>query len=135
MLDEEHNELYFPYSSEKDPEIAQRLARLRFSAELEIAVTALKSGRALKVDNAQNDPRLYHVIDKPTALITRNVLAAPLSTRQGTIGVAEVVNRRGVGKFGLSDVTSTLAICRCVWSPVQIRPPRPTRRRRSATWP
>src|ERR1700688_4659102 len=62
LLDDERKELYFPYISEEDPKIGQRLARLRFSAELGIAATALKTGKGLLVNDAQNDPRLYHGI-------------------------------------------------------------------------
>ncbi len=110
LLDDDRKELYFPYNSEEDPEIAERLVRLRFSAELGIAAAALKSGKALVVNDAQNDPRLYHGIDKMTGLVTRNVLAAPLSTRQGTIGVVEVVNGRGAEGFTEGDLSFLEAI-------------------------
>jgi Nif-specific regulatory protein len=110
LLDDERKELYFPYISEEDPEVAERLLRLRFSAELGIAGAALKSGKALLVNDAQNDPRLYHGIDKMTGLVTRNVLAAPLSTRQGTIGLIEVVNGRGAEGFTDDDLSFLEAI-------------------------
>ncbi|HTQ26459.1 MAG TPA: sigma 54-interacting transcriptional regulator [Candidatus Binataceae bacterium] len=110
LLDDERKELYFPYISEEDPEVGERLAALRFSAELGIAAAALKGGKALVVNDAQNDPRLYHGIDKMTGLVTRNVLAAPLSTRQGTIGVVEVVNGRGPQGFTDDDLTFIEAI-------------------------
>jgi len=110
LLDDERKELYFPYISEEDPEVAQRLARLRFSAELGIAATALKTGKALAVNDAQNDPRWYQGIDKMSGLVTRNVLAAPLSTRQGTIGVVEVVNGRGAEGFTDDDLAFLEAI-------------------------
>ncbi len=110
LLDDERKELYFPYISEENPEVGQRLARLRFSADLGIAATALKTGKGLLVNDAQNDPRLYHGIDEITGLITRNVLAAPLSTRQGTIGVIEVVNGRGAEGFTGDDLTFLEAI-------------------------
>ncbi len=110
LLDEERKELYFPYISEEDPEVAQRLARLRFSAELGIAAAALKSGKALAVNDAQNDPRWYQGIDKQSGLNTRNVLAAPLSTRAGAIGVVEVVNGRGPNGFTADDLSFLEAI-------------------------
>jgi transcriptional regulator with GAF, ATPase, and Fis domain len=110
LLDDDRKELYFPYISEEDPEVAARLMRLRFSAELGIAATALKSGKALVVNDAQNDPRWYQGIDKMSGLVTRNVLAAPLSTRQGTIGVVEVVNGRGAQGFTEDDMSFLEAI-------------------------
>jgi Nif-specific regulatory protein len=110
LLDDERKELYFPYISEEDPEVAERLLRLRFSAELGIAAAALKSGKALVVNDAQNDPRWYQGIDKMSGLVTRNVLAAPLATRQGTIGVVEVVNGRHAEGFTSDDLSFLEAI-------------------------
>jgi Nif-specific regulatory protein len=110
LLDDERKELYFPYVSEEDPEVALRLARLRFSAELGIAAATLKSGKALVVNDPQNDPRWYHGIDKLSGLVTRNVLAAPLSTRQGMIGVVEVVNGRNPKGFSAEDLAFLEAI-------------------------
>ncbi|HVB81667.1 MAG TPA: sigma 54-interacting transcriptional regulator [Candidatus Binataceae bacterium] len=110
LLDDERKELYFPYISEEDPEVAERLARLRFSAELGIAATALKTGKALMVNDAQNDPRWYQGIDKMSGLVTRNVLAAPLSTRQGSLGVVEVVNGRAAAGFTEDDLSFLEAI-------------------------
>jgi GAF domain-containing protein len=87
LLDQERNELYFPYIAEENPEVAERLARLRFSAELGIAASALKTCATLRIEDAQTDPRFYHGIDKLTGLTTRNVLAAPLQSHQGMTGV------------------------------------------------
>jgi transcriptional regulator with GAF, ATPase, and Fis domain len=110
LLDEEHRELYFPYISEEDPEVAERLASLRFPADLGFAGAALKSGKALRIDKVQEDPRHYHGIDKLTGLTTRNVLAAPLTSHQGMIGVVEVVNRRGASTFTDDDLAFLEAI-------------------------
>ena len=101
LLDRERNEFYFPYVSDDDSEVAKRLAPLRFPADLGIAGVVLSTGRPLKVDNAQQDPRFYHGADKTSGLITRNLMAAPLLSRQGPTGVVEVVNRRG--KYSFSD--------------------------------
>jgi transcriptional regulator with GAF, ATPase, and Fis domain len=104
LLDEEHNELYFPYVADVDPEVARRLSRLRFSADLGVAGAALKSGQPIRVDDAQSDERLYHGIDRETGLTTRNLLAVPLGSRQGTIGVLEVINSRGGMRFSDDDL-------------------------------
>jgi Nif-specific regulatory protein len=104
LLDRERNEFYFPYVSDDDSEVARRLAPLRFPADLGIAGVALSSGRPLKVDNPQQDPRFYHGADKTSGLVTRNLMAAPLPSRQGAIGVVEVVNRRGRFAFSEDDL-------------------------------
>lgn len=110
LLDRERNELYFPYVSDEDQEVARRLARLRFPADLGVAADALKSGRAIRVDDAQRDPRLYHGIDHRSGLTTRNILAAPLCSLRDKIGVIEIVNRRGTLAFTDDDLRFLEAI-------------------------
>lgn len=104
LLDRDHNELYFPYIADVDPEVARRLASVRFPADLGVAGVALSTGHSLKVDDAQHDPRFYHGADKYSGLVTRNLIAAPLPTRQGAIGVIEVVNRHGRQDFTDEDL-------------------------------
>ncbi len=110
LLDPERNELFFPYVSDEDPAVAERLSRVRFPADLGIAATVLRASAAIRVDDAQQDPRLYHGVDQLSGLTTRNLLAAPLTSRQGTIGVIEVVNRRGAPAFSDDDLKFLEAI-------------------------
>jgi Nif-specific regulatory protein len=94
LLDRGRNEFYFPYVSGLDPAVVKQLPHLRFPADLGIAGTVVRNGRPIRVDDAQRDQRFYHGVDQATGLITRNVLAAPLTSHKGTIGVIEVVNSR-----------------------------------------
>ena len=48
LLDEERDELYFPYVSEDDPEVARRLSGLRIPADSGLAGAALRSGQSRK---------------------------------------------------------------------------------------
>jgi transcriptional regulator with GAF, ATPase, and Fis domain len=105
LLDREHNELYFPYISGEDPKVAERLARVRFSAELGIAASALKRCETLRIEDAQSDARFYHGIDQLTGVTTRNLLAAPLRSHQGMTGVVEVVNKHGAPAFSDDDAS------------------------------
>lgn len=104
LLDPEGNELYFPYVAQDDPEVAARVAELRFPADQGIAGAALKSGRPLRVEDVQNDPRFYRGIDKNTGLTTRRVLAAPLTTTNGVVGLLEVVNTISGEPFSDEDL-------------------------------
>ncbi len=105
LLDQEKNQLYFPYVAQADPKIIQRLRSLHFPAELGIAGVALREGRAIRVVDAQHDPRLYHGVDLVTGLTTRDLLAVPLITHQGTVGVIEAVNSRGEASFSEDDLS------------------------------
>jgi Nif-specific regulatory protein len=109
FIDPERNELYFPYVSEDDPEVAKRLTGLRFPAERGIAGAVLHSGRAEKVDDVRSDPRFFSGVDRKTGMATGSIIAAPLIaapliTDEGSLGVLEAVNRRGGGPFSESDL-------------------------------
>jgi Nif-specific regulatory protein len=104
LLEPESNELYFPYVAEEDPDVAARLSKLRFPADRGIAGAVLRSGESVSVDDVQSDPRFYGGIDRDTGLTTRTILCAPLITRQGTIGVIQVINRRDERPFSKQDL-------------------------------
>jgi transcriptional regulator with GAF, ATPase, and Fis domain len=104
LLDRERHELYFPYVSDEKDSVAGVLTQLRLPADEGIAGAALTSGRPLNVINAQSDPRFYSGIDRQTGAVTRSVLAVPLKTAEGTIGVIELINRRGGGSFDADDL-------------------------------
>jgi Nif-specific regulatory protein len=109
FIDPERNELYFPYVSQDDPEVARRLTGLRFPAERGIAGAVLRSGRAEKVDDVSSDSRFFSGVDRKTGMATGSIIAAPLIaapliTDEGSLGVLEAVNRRGGGPFSSSDL-------------------------------
>ncbi|MGH7820416.1 MAG: sigma 54-interacting transcriptional regulator, partial [Candidatus Binatia bacterium] len=104
LLDPDTDELYFPWVAETDPEVARRLLELRFPAQQGIAGAALRSGEPIRVDDVREDPRFYGGIDRQTGTSTRSLLAAPLMSRQGTVGVIQVVNRRSGEPFNDSDL-------------------------------
>jgi transcriptional regulator with GAF, ATPase, and Fis domain len=104
LLDRAHNEFYFPYVAETNSEVARRLSGHRFSAALGFAGLALSTGKSFKIDDVQNDPRHYRGTDTSTGLATRNLIATPLNSVQGPIGVIEVVNRRDGLAFSEDDL-------------------------------
>jgi len=104
LLDSSGLELYFPYLADLDPEVARRLAGLRFSAALGIAGEALLKGQPLKVDDVSREERFYSLIDRHTGLTTRSILAAPLIVADTRLGVIEVVNPLRARSFSDSDM-------------------------------
>ncbi len=104
LLDPAKDELYFPYAADEDPEAAARLVGLRFPAKRGIAGAVLGSGRSLRVDDVSTDLRFYSDVDRQTGVTTRALLCAPLRSRSETIGVIQVLNRRGGGPFSDHDL-------------------------------
>jgi serine phosphatase RsbU (regulator of sigma subunit) len=98
LFDPEREELYFPYV-DAEPDVALRLLQMRFPADRGIAGSVLRSGQSLRIDDVSADPRFFGGIDRHTGLTTRALICAPLKTRQGTIGVVQVLNPRGGGCF------------------------------------
>ncbi len=98
------DELYFPYVADENAEVTRRLAAIRFPADRGIAGQVLRSGASVRIDDTAADARFYGGVDQRTGRVTRNLLCAPLQCRQGTIGVVQVINRRGNAAFGADDL-------------------------------
>ena len=105
LLDARTDELYFPYVAQERPSVAAELLRTRFPAHLGVAGAVLQSGRASRVDDASSAPQFYGQIDRRTNSRTGPMLTVPLSTRQGRIGVIQVVNQRGGRRFTDEDLS------------------------------
>src|SRR5437588_12073748 len=114
LLDGEKDELYFPYVAEENSQVAARLVGLRFPADRGIAGAALQSGRSIRVDDAQSDFRFYGGVDRHTGATTRALLAVPLISAQGKIGVIQAVNRHGGGTFSNDDLAFLEALAASV---------------------
>lgn len=104
LHDPASDELYFPYVADEDAEVTRRLAAIRFPAARGIAGQVLRSGTPLRVDDVAADARFYGGVDQRTGRATRNLLCAPLPSRQGIIGVVQVINRRDESAFSAEDL-------------------------------
>ncbi|MBI3783523.1 MAG: GAF domain-containing protein [Deltaproteobacteria bacterium] len=92
LLDQDKKEFYFPVASDTDAASEARLRSLRFPADTGIAGWVVVHDAAQLIEDTTQDPRFYKGIDAQTHMTTRCLLAAPLRTRSGNIGVIEVVN-------------------------------------------
>ncbi len=110
LLDRDRNEFYFPYVSDDNAAVAGVLAQLRVPADRGIAGAAMRSGKPIIVADAQNDPRFYRNVDVETGAVTRNIIAVPLTSRHGVVGVLEVLNRRGGTAFDAADLSLLEAV-------------------------
>src|ERR1035437_2273790 len=104
LLDEAGRELYFPWVSPENAAVAQRLRQLRMPADQGIAGTVVQTGQSLLVPDVHREPRFYSQMDQQTGGETRSILAAPLRTQHGIIGVIECINKRS-GVFTQAELT------------------------------
>lgn len=104
LHDAEHNELYV--------RVAQGglMKEIRFPQHLGIAGAVFTSGQGVIIPDAYADQRFNRDVDRQTNYHTRNILCAPIKTREGLIiGVTQVLNKAD-GDFTTDDLTLLAAI-------------------------
>ncbi|MFZ0677712.1 sigma 54-interacting transcriptional regulator [Candidatus Binatus sp.] len=104
LLDGDSQQLYFPYFSDRDPKVAERLARVRVPIGKGIAGEVFQTCHSMKIDNVSTDSHFYSGVDKKTGLTTRSLLAAPLVADEVRLGVIEAVNPLGREAFTDNDL-------------------------------
>jgi len=92
LIDEEAHELFFPVTSSAREGIDQSLRSLRFPVAQGIAGQVVRTRQPLLVSDVSENRYFNPDVDRKTGEITRNMLCAPLRTRDGVIGVIEVIN-------------------------------------------
>lgn len=98
LHDEAEDELVFCWSSDT-PERKDKLQEIRFPADHGIAGSVFRSGKAEIISSVETDSRHFGKVDTDTGFKTKSMIAVPLKTKIGTIGVLEVLNK----KKGLFD--------------------------------
>ncbi len=68
-----------------------------------IAGTVFQQRKFLRIDDAQNDPRLLRTADQKTGFVTRAMLCAPLVDRDDCFGVLQALNPVGRPVFTQDD--------------------------------
>jgi GAF domain-containing protein len=100
LLDEETNELTFEVAT---GEAGQEVKQLRVPADQGIAGWVLQHREPAVVGDVATDSRFYGQIDQSSGFQTRSMLAVPLTIRDRTIGVVEVINKQGDAEFDARD--------------------------------
>lgn len=101
LVDEERQELAFELAlGEKGKDVAS----FRVKMGEGVAGWVAQTGQPAIVNDTSNDPRFTGKFDSQTSFRTRSILCAPLISRGRTIGVVEIINRRG-GRFTRPDLS------------------------------
>ena len=103
LLDEQTQELYFPYSADVTADVERRLAAVRFPVNQGIAGWVQQHGIPQFVADVSRDKRWYSQVDRQSGMATCSLLCAPLRTRRGIIGVIELRNKLD-GQFTPEDL-------------------------------
>ncbi len=72
-----------------------------------IAGTVAQTGRPMLINDARKSPLFNPQVDRMTGFKTRSVLCVPLRSRGKTLGVLEMMNKRGASGFTEADLETT----------------------------
>lgn len=101
QVDEKNRELFFVLATGKR---AEEVKKIRVPFGKGVVGWVYEHGEPLLVADTSKDPRWYGGVDKESKFVTRSILAVPLRVKDKTIGVAEVVNKRGNKAFTEDDL-------------------------------
>ena len=90
-------------------ESGEQVTRRQVPAHQGIAGWVVDNNEIAVVESPKEDPRFYPVMDQAIRFETRNLVAVPLRVRDNTIGVVEVINKRG-GPFTGMDAELAQAL-------------------------
>jgi GAF domain-containing protein len=107
LVDEKTGDLVFEVSTGAGNE---RLSGTTVPAGQGIAGWVVEHGEPAIVDRPGEDARFYRGVDESSGVDTRNLLAVPLTVKGRTIGVVEVINKRGGRRFDESDLALAVAL-------------------------
>ena len=106
MVDEERQELVFEAALGAK---ARDVTAFRLRIGEGVAGWVAQTGRPAIVNDTSKDPRFSPRVDRRTQFETRSILCAPLVSRGRTIGVLEIINKRG-GRFTRHDLALVLTL-------------------------
>ena len=101
MLDHDRNKLIFKAATGDRGDF---LLNEEFDASLGIAGKVARTGKPAIVVSAREDPDFFKGIDDKSSFKTRDMVAAPLVTKERVIGVVEVLNKLGEHNFTRDDL-------------------------------
>jgi GAF domain-containing protein len=101
LVNEQEDELHFIMASGLG---ADAVIGMRMPAGQGVAGWVLMSGQAIAIDEVRKDPRFAASVAVDTGYVPQTILAMPLETDRGTIGVIEVLDRHWHGDSGTRDM-------------------------------
>jgi len=99
LYDPQRKNLIFKAATNKTNE---QLEQIEVPVENSVAGWIFSQQKPLLVGNVMQDPRFFQEVDIITDFQTKSILGVPLHTKEKTIGVIEVINRRS-GSFQPDD--------------------------------
>jgi GAF domain-containing protein len=93
-------------------EHGKEVVGLSIDASQGVAGYAFSTGQPLALADVAGDARFGRSVAEQTGYVPRSLIAVPLIDDDGTLGVLEVLDKRGDGAFDLRDVELALVFAR-----------------------
>ncbi len=103
LLDTEEEQFYIVSSAHDDPGTRKRIEKVRFAVDEIISGWVLKTGEPLIVNDFSDFPERFGHRDQKVGYKIKNVILAPLRTKERIIGVLSADNKKH-GKFDKTDL-------------------------------
>ena len=115
LYNQKTNQLEFDVALCREESIADILkSKVSLGMGQGIAGWVAEHQTSLLIKDAKTDSRFYPDADQLTCFTTRSLIAVPLISRSGLIGVAEILNSKEKDFFGDDDLEIFQALCRQV---------------------
>ncbi len=107
LLDEEKNELYFEVALGEKGEL---LKEVRLKVGEGIAGWVAANGLPYITDDVEKDPRFLRSISEEIKFKNKAMMCAPVILEGRTLGVIQVINKKGGGTFSKADLDFLVSI-------------------------
>ncbi len=101
QINKEKNELFFRVATGSKSKVAKQITVPMGKG---VVGWAAEKGETVYVPDVKKDKHFYKTVDKKTQFKTKSIIAVPLITKHGVIGVAEVLNKKDGSKFTREDI-------------------------------
>jgi GAF domain-containing protein len=109
LYDPKKNDLYWKEVQDERDLIGSKAAQLRIPIEGSISGRVFRTGEPAVVNDTSTDPEFFHDFETASGFIIRNEIIVPLNTREETIGVLLVLNKKK-GNFSQDDVNLCVSL-------------------------
>lgn len=105
LIDDNGRELVCFASSSPTP-----IKGIRINIHKGIVGRTFRENKPFIIQDAQKETDFFAKVDENTGFITRSIMSAPLRIKNQTIGVLEVINKRGEGVFSSHELLVLTAL-------------------------
>jgi GAF domain-containing protein/uncharacterized protein YcfJ len=103
LFDERRNDLYWREIQDDKGLLGRLAGDLHLPVEGSVSGRVFKTGEPVMLNDAKSDPQFFSEFETRSGLSIRNEILVPLNTREATIGVLVVINKKN-GNFTSEDV-------------------------------